>query len=150
FPLEGMTVDKLRLDDTLRDLLSPRGKDETLTDQIVLIGGRLLVVSRRKVVRDGVDLGSVITLRDRTELEAALRELDDVRSLTDALRAQQHEFSNRMHVLAGLLELGRGTEAMRYAQQINGATADIDADLQRNLDDPHLAALLLAKHTVAA
>lgn len=148
FPLEGMTVDKLRLDNTLRDLLSPGGNDET-TDQIVLIGGRLLVVSRRKVVHDGVDLGSVITLRDRTELEEALRELDDVRSLTDALRAQQHEFSNRMHVLAGLLELGRGTEAMSYAHQVNGATADIAADLQRNLDDPHVVALLLAKHTVA-
>ena len=150
FPLEGMTVDKLVLDDTLRDLLSPRGKDKTLTDQIVLVGGRLLVVSRRKVVHAGVDLGSVITLRDRTELEAALRELDDVRSLTEALRAQQHEFSNRMHVLAGLLELGRGTEAMSYAHQINGATAEVAADLQRNLDDPHLVALLLAKYTVAA
>ena len=39
-----------------------------------------------------------MTLRDRTELEGLLRELDDVRSLAEALRAQEHEFSHRLHV----------------------------------------------------
>ena len=48
-----------------------------------------------------------MTLRDRTELEALLRELDSVTGLTDALRAQQHEFSNRLHVLSVLRRHGR-------------------------------------------
>jgi two-component system CitB family sensor kinase len=145
----GSSVGELLPPSRLRDLLA-KESERTLTDRIVLVSGRLLVVSRTPVVHNGVDLGSVVTLRDRTELETALRELDDVRSLTDALRAQQHEFSNRMHVLAGLLELGRDTEAMRYAQQINGATAGVAAELERNIADPRLVALLLAKTTVAA
>ncbi|WP_158263106.1 hypothetical protein [Amycolatopsis sp. CA-128772] len=47
-----------------------------------------------------------MTLRDRTELEALLRELNSVTGLTDALRAQQHEFSNRLHVLSVLVGMG--------------------------------------------
>ena len=50
--------------------------------------------------------GAVVTLRDRTELAALLRELDGERGLTESLRAQQHEFANRMHAVAGLLGAG--------------------------------------------
>jgi two-component system, CitB family, sensor kinase len=144
-----MRVDTLRLDDTLRELLDPRAAD-TLTDQIVLVGGRLLVVSRRKVVHAGVDLGSVITLRDRTELEAALRELDDVRSLTDALRAQQHEFANRMHTLAGLIGLGEHDAAARYALDVSSSSGGLAEDLRARIERPEIAAMLLAKTTIAA
>ena len=59
-------------------------------------------------------MGAVVTLRDRTELEGLLRELNDVRSLADALRAQEHEFSHRLHVIAGLLELGRYDDAAGF------------------------------------
>jgi Signal transduction histidine kinase regulating citrate/malate metabolism len=127
-------------------------EDESLetTDQTVLVADRLLVVSRTRVRHRGRELGSVLTMRDRTELDSALRELDEVRSLTDALRAQQHEFANRMHVVAGLLELGDDREAMRYVQQVEGVTADLTAELGAKIGDARLVGLLLAKNTVAA
>lgn len=127
-------------------------EDESLetTDQTVLVADRLLVVSRTRVRHRGRELGSVLTMRDRTELDSALRELDEVRSLTDALRAQQHEFANRMHVVAGLLELGDDREAMRYVQQVEGVTADLAAELGAKIGDARLVGLLLAKNTVAA
>ena len=44
------------------------------------------------------------------------RELHDVRELADALRAQEHEFQHRLHVISGLIELGRYDDAV---QEIN-------------------------------
>ncbi|MEO8888772.1 MAG: ATP-binding protein, partial [Jatrophihabitantaceae bacterium] len=133
----------------LRTLLLGGGTATPVTDRLVLHDGQFLVGSCRAVSQGGRELGSVITLRDRTELEHALRELDDVRNLTDALRAQQHEFSNRMHVMSGLLELGRFEEAIGYASSITGATAGLAAELEASISNAPLVALLVAKTTVA-
>ncbi|MGH3506421.1 MAG: PAS domain-containing protein, partial [Nocardioidaceae bacterium] len=76
-------------------------------------GGRLLLAGERFLFGQGsaasfvgLPVGVVLVLRDRTELHATLRDLDGARDLTKALRAQAHEFSNRMHVISGLIELG--------------------------------------------
>ncbi|MGI8678105.1 MAG: ATP-binding protein [Jatrophihabitans sp.] len=131
----------------LSELMEPGAAE--VADHIVLHGGRFLLASRMRVSAGGRDLGAVITLRDRTELEDALRELDEVRRLTDALRAQQHEFSNRMHVMSGLLELGHYDEAIRFASRADGATAGMAAELEARISSPRIVALLVAKTTVA-
>jgi two-component system CitB family sensor kinase len=101
------------------------------------------------VHRQGRDLGAVITLRDRTELEGLLRELDSVDALTDTLRAQQHEFSNRMHTVAGLIELGDHDAAVRYALDVSGQSAARGEAIRARVEAPEIAALLIAKTTVA-
>jgi two-component system CitB family sensor kinase len=95
-------------------------------------------------------LGAVVTLRDRTELEALIRELDSVDALTDALRAQQHEFSNRMHTLAGLIELGDHTAAANYALDVSRASGGLAEAIRAQVESPEIAAMLLAKITIAA
>jgi two-component system CitB family sensor kinase len=126
----------------LRDSLAdPRsGKDE-----IVLTDDRWLVVNRMPVILAGASHGVVVTLRDRTDIEGLTRELDGERSLTDSLRAQQHEFSNRMHALAGLLELNRTDEALEYLTELRGLSADLDQTLRTRIRAPHLVGLLLGK-----
>ena len=81
-------------------------------------GERVLLVNRRPVRRDGRDRGPVVTLRDRTELEALARELDSVRGLTDAMRAQSHEFANRLYTLSGLLQLEHYDQALDFIHEI--------------------------------
>jgi two-component system CitB family sensor kinase len=131
----------------LRDLLSGAidGKDE-----IVLTDDYCLTVNRMPVLLGGRPHGSVVTLRDRTELSGLLRELDSVKGLTDALRAQQHEFSNRMHTVAGLLELGEADEALRYLTDLGGAEAEFTESLRARIASPLIVGLLLAKAAVAA
>lgn len=119
-------------------------------DEVVMAGDRVLVANCMPVVaRSGV-IGHVVTLRDRTELEGVLRELDSVRSLTDALRAQAHEFSNRLHTLAGLVELGRYDEAMRLIMEETATQQELAETLARRVEHPVIGALLLAKSIVAA
>ena len=86
---------------------------------MALTDDSLLVVNRMPVMLGGRDVGSVVTLRDRTEIEALVRELRAVNGLTDALRAQEHEYANRLHVMSGLLELGEQEEAASYLAEIS-------------------------------
>ena len=75
-------------------------------------------------------------MRDRTELEGLLRELDNVDALTNALRALQHEFSNRMHTLAGLIELGEHDQAVRYALDVSGSSSGLAEAIRERIEPP--------------
>jgi two-component system CitB family sensor kinase len=140
---------------SLTDIVPPGHVREVMAghvdepDQVVLVNDRVLVVNRMRVSVRGREAGAVITLRDRTELEGLMRELNDVRSLADALRAQEHEFSHRLHVVAGLLEVGRHEEAVRFIQQESLVRQALVASLMESGADPVLVGLLLGKAAVA-
>src|SRR5690348_16798644 len=102
------------------------------------------------VTLHGRELGAVVTVRDRTELVGLLRELDSVRGLTDALRAQQHEFTNRMHTLAGLLELGEYDAAFEHALESASAEPALTESVRGRIGNALLVGLIVAKTTVAA
>jgi two-component system CitB family sensor kinase len=108
-----------------------------------------LVVNYSDVRRDGRDLGGVLTLRDRTDLENVTRELDSVRTLSNALRASRHEFANRLHVLSGLLQNDHRDEALEYLHAVAGG-AVASAGPVGAVDDPYLQAFVQAKTAEAA
>ena len=94
-------------------------------------------------------LGWVITFQDRTESEALKRQLDDAIGLAETLRAQSHEFANRLHTLVGLVELGRYSEAIQFVTDVSAARADLTERLQADIGDAKLVALILAKVSLA-
>jgi two-component system CitB family sensor kinase len=119
-------------------------------DQIVLVNDRVLVVNRMPVSVRGKDVGAVVTLRDRTELEDLLRELQDVRSLADALRAQEHEFAHRLHVVAGLIEVGRYEDAVGFIEKSALVHQTLVESFVESVGDPILLGLLLGKAAIAS
>jgi len=143
----GRPVDEVTDDERVAAVLGGRLPG---SDLILLHGERVLVANHVPVRLDGRDLGGVTTLRDRTELEGLLRELDSVRDLTDAMRAQAHEFSNRLHTLSGLLQLGHDEEALAFIKEVAHADAALREVVTERIRDRHVAALLLAKFAVAA
>ena len=110
-----------------------------------VVGTRVLVTGQRPAERDGHQIATVTTLRDRTELEGLVRELATVRGLADALRAQAHESANELHTVVGLVELGRHEDAIAFATRRMRVTQDEVDLVQQRVGDPALAALLLAK-----
>lgn len=119
-------------------------------DQVVLVNDQVLVVNRVNVAVRGKAIGAVVTLRDRTELERLLRELDDVRSFTDALRAQEHEFAHRLHVVAGLIDVGRYDEAVGFIEKSSLVHQALIASIVESVGNPILVGLLLGKAAVAS
>ncbi|MES9805926.1 sensor histidine kinase [Streptomyces cinereoruber] len=117
---------------------------EPRVDETHLTDDRVLVVNTRPVV-GGERRGTVVTLRDRTELQALSGELDSERGFTEALRSQAHEAANRLHTVVSLIELGRVAEAVEFATaELELAQALTDRVVDA-VGEPVLAALLLGK-----
>ncbi len=143
----GTAVADLDVGGRLRDVLTGQSSGD---DQIVLRAGRVLVLNRMPVYRGSRRLGAVVTLRDRTELTTLREELAAASRTTDTLRAQAHEFSNRMHTIAGLIELGEYDEARNYVNLVNRVHGQWHDTVSARVQDTAVAALLIAKASLAA
>jgi len=131
------------------DLLPLALSDDDHTDQLLLAGERFLVVNSTAAKVGDREVGRVLTLRDRTELFDALRALDGQRDITEALRAQAHEFSNNLHVVSGLIDLGRPEEAVEFIERVGGGSGTTYGASLQDVDDPAVAAALVTKSATA-
>jgi two-component system CitB family sensor kinase len=126
----------------LRSLVS----DPDPVPSTTVLGDRALLCASRRVDRDGRALGVVLTLRDRTDVELLTRQLDAVAEAGTVLRAQRHEFANRLHLVAGLLDTGSIAEAAGYVHGLLG-TGPLGSTVEGvdGVADPYLQAFLGAK-----
>lgn len=89
--------------------------------------------------------GVLIILRDRTEYIQIDQQLTGTNHVIEALRANTHEFLNKLHVIAGLLQIGETQQAVEF---INGVSADVENNYQsilRQLQNRTVTALVLGK-----
>lgn len=147
-----LALDAVPIAEPLRALL---GSGAVAVDEVYLTDERVLVVNQSVAVSavssgPARRLGTVTTLRDHTELQQLSGELRSMRTLSDALRSQTHEFSNRLHTIVALIELGRSDEALEFAaHQLNLGQHLVDQVVTAAVDEPVLAALLLGKSAQA-
>ncbi|GGS74446.1 sensor histidine kinase [Streptomyces pseudogriseolus] len=117
---------------------------EPRVDEVHLTADRVLVVNTSPVT-GGERRGSVVTLRDVTELQSLMGELDSERGFTQALRSQAHEAANRLHTVVSLIELGRAEEAVEFATAELELAQALTDQVVAAVSEPVLAALLLGK-----
>ena len=117
---------------------------EPRVDEVHLTAERVLVVNTSPV-SGGERRGTVVTLRDVTELQSLMGELDSERGFTQALRSQAHEAANRLHTVVSLIELGRAEEAVDFATAELELAQALTDQVVAAVSEPVLAALLLGK-----
>ncbi|MEV6314659.1 sensor histidine kinase [Streptomyces sp. NPDC051776] len=117
---------------------------EQRVDEVHMTTDRIVVVNTSPV-SSGEKRGTVVTLRDHTELQALSGELDSVRDITEALRSQAHEAANRLHTVVSLIELGRADEAVEFATAELQLAQVLTDTVVGAVAEPVLAALLLGK-----
>ncbi|MGO2643464.1 sensor histidine kinase [Brevibacterium aurantiacum] len=144
-PIGGIALRSLNLPDALRDLLS---SGRWARDEIHYTDDRVLVVNQQPT--DAASDTWVVTMRDHTELAELSGELVSVRSFSDSLRAQTHEYANRLHMVVSLLETGHVDEAIEFAAKDLDDLNRVTGDGQMSFDHPVLSALLLSKIAQAA
>jgi two-component system CitB family sensor kinase len=140
--VDGRHIDELVGDGPLRARLA---SGAVLRDELQLVGNRVLVVNRGEARVDGRPVGTVTTLRDRTELQELTRDLASLRGMADSLRAQAHESANVLHTIVCLVELGRHEEAVAFATERVVVAQELLDRLQQTVNEPALVALLVGK-----
>jgi sensor histidine kinase regulating citrate/malate metabolism len=119
-------------------------------DELHVTSARVLVLNQARAQWQGRDLGTVVTLRDRTDLQALTGELDTARGLTEALRSQAHESANRLHTVVSLIELDRAQDALEFATEELSLAQRLTDEVVGAVDEPALTALLLGKSAQAS
>jgi two-component system sensor histidine kinase DctS len=109
------------------------------------IGHTLVMSSRIPIKLKGKTIGAVAIFLDRTEIKQMAEELTGVKAFIDALRVQSHEHMNKLHTIAGLIQLGHDTNALDYIYEVSEEQAELTHFLGQRIHDHSLSGLLLGK-----
>lgn len=148
--LLGTPTGPVRVADLPESLAALARAGTTVSGEVHVGAEHVLVVSQAPVTWEGRALGTVLTLRDQTELRGVHDELDSVRGFAESLRSQAHESANRLHTVITMVELGRGEEAVEFATAELALSQQLVDRLLAAVEEPALAALLLGKVAQAA
>lgn len=131
-------VPNTRLSDVLRTGCAELDQEQDLK-------GITLLTNRVPLCVDGEIVGAIATFRDKTEIRHLAEQLTGVRNYAEALRAQTHEFMNKLHVILGMVRLQCYDQLAGY---ISGIAHQYQAEVGfvvRRIKDPVLAGFLLGK-----
>ncbi len=94
-------------------------------------------------------IGVVLNFRDLTEVKKMAEELTGIKKMTWSLRAQNHEFMNKLHTISGMIQLGEYVEAVRFISDISKTRKEISSILTDRIKNVSIVALLFSKYNKA-
>lgn len=109
------------------------------------LNGITLLTNRVPVCVDGEIVGAIATFRDKTEFHQLAEQLTGVRNYAEALRAQTHEFMNKLHTILGMVRLQCYDQLVDYIHGIAHKYQNEVGFIVRRIKDPVLAGFLLGK-----
>jgi len=118
-------------------------------DQELVINGLPIVTSLVPIMAGSGITGAVATFRDKTEVSLLAEQLSGIRLYAEALRAQTHEFMNKLHVILGLIRLGEFDRLSSYITGLTGMLQDEVGHVVQRVKDPMIAGFLLARFSAA-
>jgi len=117
-------------------------KEQKINNTVILTN-RIPIYDRGKIA------GAIATFRDKTELTRLAEELTGVKKMAWSLRAQNHEFMNKLHTISGLIQLEEYVEALQFISNVAKSRNTISSILTKKIKDPSLSAILLSKYNKA-
>ncbi|WP_338780674.1 Spo0B domain-containing protein [Metabacillus sp. FJAT-52054] len=106
---------------------------------------RVLIVNHDIILEKGKAAGMVWTFKDKTEFVKMIDTLSEVKKYSEDLRAQTHEYTNKLYVISGLLELGRTDAALDLINDESVKSQNQNQVLFEQIKDSKLQAILLGK-----
>ncbi|MDN4606745.1 ATP-binding protein [Sporosarcina highlanderae] len=139
---EGMSINDLT---AAKHLLNFLQDSNDRIDEEIIIGNTIVFANKMPIYDKGSLAGTVFTFRNKTEIDLLTKELRSIKQYTNALRAQTHEFSNKLYTILGLLQLGKKEEAISYIQQESSVQKNWIRLVIQKVSDPKVSGLLLGK-----
>jgi two-component system CitB family sensor kinase len=112
-------------------------------DKILMCSHSLLRNHKEEII------GVVSSFQDLTEVKHMAEELTGIKKMSCALRAQNHEFMNKLHTISGLIQLEEYDEVVEYICHISKVRQEVSDILSKRIKSVHIAGLLLAKYNKA-
>lgn len=146
--LRGRKIEEVITNTHLLDVVSTAQAEY---DQEFMIDGEIFLASRIPILnKHGEVIGAVASLRNKSELSNLLQELSHVKAYAEGLRAQTHEYSNRLYTLLGLIQLGSYKEAIDFISKEVDVTQGFIHFLMKEVPDPIIAGFILGKVSLAS
>ncbi|MBU8918833.1 sensor histidine kinase [Bacillus sp. FJAT-29953] len=147
-PLRGTRIEEVLENTHLHDVVRT-GRAEYDTE--FMIFGEVFLANRVPIFNNKGDvIGAVASLRNKSELAHLLQELSHVKAYAEGLRAQTHEYSNRLYTLLGLIQLGSYKEAIDFISREVDVTQGFIRFLMKEIPDPIIAGFILGKVSLAS
>ena len=118
-------------------------------DQEMIIGGIEVIVNRVPIWQNGRVAGVVSSFRRKDEIDRMAQELTQIQEYSEVLRTQTHEYSNKLHTLAGLIQLGSHQEALDLIGRETSGYQELLGTLAETVPEPLLSAIILGKYNRA-
>jgi two-component system, CitB family, sensor histidine kinase MalK len=129
------------------DRVLQTGKPERDEEQI--LNGVSILVNREPLIVNNQVIGAISTFRDMTEVNHLAKQLTGIRTYAESLRAQSHEFMNRLHVIFGMVQLEAYDELMEFIRKlVDHNNQEVDM-VTKSIKDPVLAGFLMGKISYA-
>ncbi|MFO6494928.1 MULTISPECIES: ATP-binding protein [Bacillus] len=138
----GRPIAELLPDTLLPEVLKTKKAQK---DQELTIGNEELIVNRVPIFEKESIRGAVASFRRKTDIDELSKKLAQTSQYAEGLRAQTHEYSNKLNTIAGLIQLESYTEALELIQKENKSHQDMLHFLIHSIPDPLLSGLLLGK-----
>ncbi|WP_337248154.1 sensor histidine kinase [Bacillus sp. USDA818B3_A] len=116
-----------------------------IVDQEVVWKEKTVIVNCTPLFDGPVISGVVASFRDKTEIEQMVNTISEVKSYSEDLRAHTHEYTNKLYVLSGLLQLGEFEEAIAMIQSETQVLEVQNTILFNQIKDSKVQAILLGK-----
>jgi len=123
--------------------------DKAEYDREILINGKSLIVNRVPISVDGEITGVVSSFRLKDDIELLSRKLSHIEQYADTLRAQSHDFANKLHTIAGLIQIDASDQALELIGQESKGIQELVRLLTSSVSDPVLAGCILGKYNRA-
>ena len=104
-----------------------------------------IVLDCAPIKENGTMIGIIAILHNRAEYTKLMEDLSGTRYLVDSMRANNHDFTNKLHVILGLIQMEMYDQAISYIQNITIVQRKNISEIMNSIHDPAVAALLIGK-----
>lgn len=113
------------------------------------INNTIILTNRIPIFTNNKIAGAIASFRDKTEITKMAEELTGVKKLAWSLRAQNHEFMNKLHTISGLIQLEEYESALKFITDVSTSKNKLSNILTENIKDSSIAGILLSKYNKA-
>lgn len=140
--LIGEPIDRVLPDSDLPHILET---SESRYDKERFFGKHTVYVNSGPIYYEDRMVGAVSTFRSKNEIDQLTKELTQVKQYANALRAQTHEFSNKLYTISGLVHLDKKEDVLDFIQMEQDVQQDAIRQLIDKVSDPLVSGILLGK-----